>query len=485
MVKAHAGILETDTEDEAQRKLRDVVVQTVGADDVEWTLTHLRPLAGVEDAAERSGSQDEAFTAWRGFLEGIADESTLVLVFEDLHWADDGLLDFVDHLVDWATRRPAARRRYRPPGATRASSGWGGGKTNALTLSLAPFRARRRPSSSTRCSSGPRSPPMSRQRCSSAPAATRCMPRSSCACSTSAPRAPASPRPCRASSPPGSTSSTGTRRSCSRTRPSSGGSSGSAASGSDREAAEAALHRLERREFVQRERRSTVAGETEYAFRHALVREVAYEQIPRAQRGEKHRRAADWLETLGRSEDLAELLAHHYIAVLEYSEPDAELTARAGRALTEAGDRALALNAYGTAARFYRRAMDLAAEDKRGRVLFGLGSALEALADPQAGELLVEASAQLAAEDDPETAAEAETLLAQIAWTTGDAAGVVEHSRASRRARPRAASVRRARKSAGPGRPLRDARRPLERGRRDGKGGGEDGCRARPRGDSS
>ena len=127
-------------------------------------------------------------------------------------------------------------------------------------------------------------------------------------------------------------------------------------------------------------------------------------------------------------EDLAELLAHHYIAVLEYSEPDAELTARAGRALTEAGDRALALNAYGTAARFYRRAMDLAAEDKRGRVLFGLGSALEALADPEAGELLVEASAQLAAEDDPETAAEAETLLAQIAWTTGDAAGVVEHS---------------------------------------------------------
>ena len=56
--------------------------------------------------------------------------------------------------------------------------------------------------------------------------------------------------------------------------------------GRDRDAAEATLHRLGRREFVQRERRSTVAGETEYAFRHALVREVAYEQIPRAQRGE-------------------------------------------------------------------------------------------------------------------------------------------------------------------------------------------------------
>ncbi len=62
--------------------------------------------------------------------------------------------------------------------------------------------------------------------------------------------------------------------------------------------------RLERREFVRRERRSSVADETEYVFRHVLVREVAYEQIPRAQRGDKHRRVADWIETLGRSEDL-------------------------------------------------------------------------------------------------------------------------------------------------------------------------------------
>ena len=61
-----------------------------------------------------------------------------------------------------------------------------------------------------------------------------------------------------------------------------------------------ALHALERKEFVRRERRSSVAGETEYAFRHALVRDVAYEQIPRAQRAEKHRRAAEWIESLSR-----------------------------------------------------------------------------------------------------------------------------------------------------------------------------------------
>ena len=50
----------------------------------------------------------------------------------------------------------------------------------------------------------------------------------------------------------------------------------------------AALHALERREFVRRERSSSVADESEYAFRHLLVRDVAYGQIPRAERAEKH-----------------------------------------------------------------------------------------------------------------------------------------------------------------------------------------------------
>ena len=64
------------------------------------------------------------------------------------------------------------------------------------------------------------------------------------------------------------------------------------------------LHGLERKEFVRRERRATVSGETEYAFRHLLVRDVAYGQIPRAGRAEKHRLAAGWIEALGRPEPM-------------------------------------------------------------------------------------------------------------------------------------------------------------------------------------
>ena len=82
---------------------------------------------------------------------------------------------------------------------------------------------------------------------------------------------------------------------------------------------EARLRALQRKEFVRRERRSAVAGESEYAFAHLLVRDVAYAQIPRADRAEKHVRAARWIESLAgdRGEDLAELLAHHYLAALE------------------------------------------------------------------------------------------------------------------------------------------------------------------------
>src|SRR5207244_7907985 len=79
------------------------------------------------------------------------------------------------------------------------------------------------------------------------------------------------------------------------------------------------LHVLERKEFLRRERRSSVDGEVEYAFRHLLMRDVAYGQIPRSVRALKHRVAARWIESLGRPEDHAETVAHHYLRALELS----------------------------------------------------------------------------------------------------------------------------------------------------------------------
>ena len=71
-----------------------------------------------------------------------------------------------------------------------------------------------------------------------------------------------------------------------------------------------------------------MAGEGEYAFRHVLVRDVAYAQIPRAGRAEKHRLAAEWIDSLGadRAEDRAEMLAHHYGAALEFARASGQQT---------------------------------------------------------------------------------------------------------------------------------------------------------------
>ncbi len=429
MVKAHAGILETDTKQEADRKLHETVTATVPADEVGWTVAHLRPLAGVEDTGGRSDNQGEAFAAWRGFLEGIADRDPLVLVFEDLHWADEGLLDFVDHLADWATRVPLLVVGTARPELLARRPGWGGGKTNALTLSVAPL-------------SGAETAELVHALLERAaiPADVQ---------ATLLERAGGNPLYAEefvrlldervdGAALPETVQGIIAARLDVLEREDKELLQDAAVLGRvfwvgglarERTDAEAALHRLERREFVQRERRSSVANETEYAFRHALVREVAYEQIPRAQRGGKHRRVADWLETLGRSEDLAELLAHHYIAVLDYEQPDEAFAMRAARALGEGGNRALALNAYPAAASFYRRALDLAGETERGRLLFGLGSALTTLADPEAAELLAEASEMLVAGGDPERAAEAECALAQIAFDTAGAPDVDRHVR--------------------------------------------------------
>ena len=120
------------------------------------------------------------------------------------------------------------------------------------------------------------------------------------------------------------------------------------------------LRALERKEFVRREHRSAVAGATQYAFVHALVRDAAYTLLPRPARAQRHLAAAEWIESLpeDRAEDRAETLAHHYLTAIDLrraaGDDVSELGPRAVKALEEAGERAIALSAYNTAASISR-----------------------------------------------------------------------------------------------------------------------------------
>ncbi|HZA82336.1 MAG TPA: BTAD domain-containing putative transcriptional regulator, partial [Actinomycetes bacterium] len=103
IVKAEAGILETDSADRVGRRLSRVVAHAMADDPaaIDRVTGHLRGLVGEGDGAPvQPGRRDEAFTAWRRFLYGLANRRPLVLVLEDLHWADDALLDFLQELLE-------------------------------------------------------------------------------------------------------------------------------------------------------------------------------------------------------------------------------------------------------------------------------------------------------------------------------------------------------------------------------------------------
>jgi tetratricopeptide (TPR) repeat protein len=207
---------------------------------------------------------------------------------------------------------------------------------------------------------------------------------------------------------------------------------GGLVNGRSRETAEKQLHVLERKGFVHRATRSSVADEAEYAFSHLLVREVAYGQIPRAERVGKHRVAARWIESLGRSEDHAETLAHHYTQALTLAsasgQPTDELAERGRLALRDAGDRAKALNAFDAAAEFYESALRLWPDDdpERPRIVL-THSETEMIRRGRVGDDLEEAVDHLIALGDHERAAIALILLAEEQWQAGRRDGADAH----------------------------------------------------------
>src|SRR5207247_8963573 len=141
MAKAQARILRTDAADTAASKLRRALDDLFpDAGEARWVESHLRPLVGLDEPRRlRQDARAEAFGAWRRFFEALANRGAAVLAFEDLHWADDGLLDFIDHLADWAGSCPLLVLCTARPELLERRPGWGGGKRNAATVSLSPL----------------------------------------------------------------------------------------------------------------------------------------------------------------------------------------------------------------------------------------------------------------------------------------------------------------------------------------------------------
>ena len=141
IVRAHAGILDSDPPEEASRKLRGAL-DTLPLDraQVDWIRSRLAPLVGLtRGEAATADDQNELFTAWRRFFESLARDRPLVLLFEDLQWADDAMLEFIEHLAEWAGPVPLLIICAARPELLDRRAGWGGGKRNSMTIALAPL----------------------------------------------------------------------------------------------------------------------------------------------------------------------------------------------------------------------------------------------------------------------------------------------------------------------------------------------------------
>jgi class 3 adenylate cyclase/tetratricopeptide (TPR) repeat protein len=434
MIKAHAGILETDSAEQVEEKLSQVVEEALdGTSDRHWVEGHLRPLVGRAPEEHSGGDrQSEAFAAWRRFFEALAERNPLILVFEDLHWADDSLLDFVDHLVDWATGVPMLVVCTARPELLSRRPGWGGGKPNAATISLSPLsdddtarlvhalleRAVLPADLQTTLIERAGGNPLYAEEFArmadevgESPGELR-LPES--VQGLIAARLDALPVEekllLQDAAVVGKVFWLGALTQI---------------GGLERLEVELLLHRLERKEFVRRDRRSSVGEESQYAFSHLLVGDVAYSQIPRAARSRKHQAVAEWIESLGRPEDHAEMLAHHYLTALELDRAAGigteELANRARFRLREAGDRAYALSAFPAARRFYGAAVELwpINDEYRADLLFRHARAAHSFEPTRSLDLIIEARDALRAVGDAAQAAEAEIFTGEIFWLLG------------------------------------------------------------------
>jgi class 3 adenylate cyclase/tetratricopeptide (TPR) repeat protein len=440
MVKAQSGILESDEREVAAAKLdRAVESLELDGDQVAWLGRHLRPLVGLVSSDGASAERSEMFAAWRRLIEAMAEERPAVFVFEDLQWADDGMLDFVDELVDWIPGVPLLVVASARPELLERRPGWGGGKRNALTISLsalsdedtarlfadllerAVLPAENQRALLAHAGGNPLFAEEYARMLSAGESAPAGVPESLQA--LVAARVDGLPAGEKTLLQAGSvfgkvfwTDAVG------------------AIVGESQLHLAQALRPLERKEFVRRERRSAVAGGEQYTFVHALVRDVVYGQLSRPDRSRWHRRAAGWIASLppDRSEDRAEMLAYHLTRTVEYDraagrEADPELVRRAARASHEAGDRAWALGAYAAAARHYGAALAAAGEDAA--LLLAYGRALSLGGQAAGSDELERSAVAFLAADDRSGAAEAESELALYYRRRGSGDTATEHVR--------------------------------------------------------
>ena len=137
MVRQRFGIPQDATVSDATTKLVAGLDRWIpDAGDREFLHQRLGALIGV---AEPGLSRDELFAGWRLFIERLAAQAPVILIFEDLQWADEGLLAFIEHLLDWSAQHPIFMLTLSRPELAARAHGWPATRHGATLLQLDPL----------------------------------------------------------------------------------------------------------------------------------------------------------------------------------------------------------------------------------------------------------------------------------------------------------------------------------------------------------
>src|SRR5215211_6948703 len=438
IVKTEAGILETDPAAQVSDKLREAVAALVpDPSEREWLRARLTPLLGIADPDAVKPERAELFAAWRRLIEAMAASGPVVLVVEDLHWADPAMIEFLGHLVEHSTGLPLLILATARPELLERHPGWGNDHPAATRIPLGALsdletaqlvaalvgrsvlpvgvqallleRADGNPLYAEEFARllADRGLDAENQFTDQAAAVPE-IPVPETVLGLIAARLDALTPEVRALVQnaavvgrvfwPGAVA---------------------AMDGTDEGSLQDGLAELERKQLVQRARTSSVQHQDEYVFWHALVRDVAYAQIPRAGRARRHQAVAEWVEAV----------AHHYGQALAYAraarEPQAridQLVEPTRRFLILAGDRTINLD-LDRARAYYRQAVELGHPRdpehphllvRTGRIAFQSGDYPEAVA------VYEEAIADLRRSGDLRALGATLGRLATVLWNQGD-----------------------------------------------------------------
>jgi class 3 adenylate cyclase/tetratricopeptide (TPR) repeat protein len=138
MVRMRARIQEGESQATAAQKLAETTARHFDdPDERRWVETALAQLIGTDEGA--TSERDVLFAAWRRFFERLAEQDPVIMVFEDMQWADSSLLDFIEYLMEWSRQLPIFVVMLARPEMIERSPTWGAGKRNFTSIYLEPL----------------------------------------------------------------------------------------------------------------------------------------------------------------------------------------------------------------------------------------------------------------------------------------------------------------------------------------------------------